>query len=343
VKKKRKSPARKPAKTGSKKAKPRKKTVDAKAVVAAEPVVVIDETVAAAETVVAKDDAVAAVEPVIVESDAAVVAAAPVVVIDEAVVTPIESAEPTVAESEIDESAVVEIETTLEQAEPVVEPAASEKETVAESTESVSTVAEPVIVEAVAESVEPEVEKSEPARPAESVTTEIEPVPEQAEPDTDGLKWCFHPFRTSTRRSVGVVIFLVALCVLVQVAFADVLLTVLTVLILFISLRDFFLPSRYLLNTEGVEIMTPLGTVKRIWRDFGAFRVGRAGIFLKDRSDRAFTFFTNRRGNLTLFLPEAEQEIREHVIGFIKNQVEQQDTGRADVRDTSESRDAGGS
>ena len=305
--------------------------------------VVIDETIAAAETVVAKDDAVAAVEPVIVESDAAVVAAAPVVVIDEAVVTPIESAEPTVAESEIDESAVVEIETTLEQAEPVVEPAASEKETVAESTESVSTVAEPVIVEAVAESVEPEVEKSEPARPAESVATESEPVPEQAEPDTDGLKWCFHPFRTSTRRSVGVVIFLVALCVLVQVAFADVLLTVLTVLILFISLRDFFLPSRYLLNTEGVEIMTPLGTVKRIWRDFGAFRVGRAGIFLKDRSDRAFTFFTNRRGNLTLFLPEAEQEIREHVIGFIKNQVEQQDTGRADVRDTSESRDAGGS
>ena len=326
--------------------------------------VVIDETVAAAETVVAKDDAVAAVEPVIVESDAAVVAAAPVVVIDEAVVTPIESAEPTVAESEIDESAVVEIETTLEQAEPektvpepeveksepvpaqaepVVEPAASEKETVAESTEPESTVAEPVVAKTTVESVESEVEKSEPARPAESVTTEIEPVPEQAEPDTDGLKWCFHPFRTSTRRSVGVVIFLVALCVLVQVAFADVLLTVLTVLILFISLRDFFLPSRYLLNTEGVEIMTPLGTVKRIWRDFGAFRVGRAGIFLKDRSDRAFTFFTNRRGNLTLFLPEAEQEIREHVIGFIKNQVEQQDTGRADVRDTSESRDAGGS
>ena len=203
-------------------------------------------------------------------------------------------------------------------------------------------VAESIVVEPAVEPAEPAAAISESAEPEKEAVEPVAPK-ESAEPDTDGLKWCFHPFRTSTRRSVGVVIFLAALCVLVQVAFKEVLLTVLTVLILFISLRDFFLPSRYLLNTEGVEIITPLGTVKRIWRDFGAFRVGRAGILLKDRSDRAFTVFSNRRGNLTLFLPEAERETREHVIGFVKNQVERQDNEREVDHDASESGDAGGS
>lgn len=135
------------------------------------------------------------------------------------------------------------------------------------------------------------------------------------------IAWCFHPFRRDYRTSAGVVVFLVALCVLVYVVFGEVLLTVLTALIMLASLWEFFLPSRYSLTADGLTVRTVSGVTERSWSEFVGFRVGRAGILLRVRAPGALRFIG--RGEVRVFFPEGEEEQKQQVIELVKEKVEQ--------------------
>jgi uncharacterized membrane protein len=135
------------------------------------------------------------------------------------------------------------------------------------------------------------------------------------------IEWCFHPFQRDYRTSAGVVIFLVALCILVYVVFNEVLLAVLTALVLLVSLWEFFLPSRYRLTADGLTVRTVSGIIERSWSEFTGFSVGRAGILLRIGAPGALRFI--RRGEVRVFFPEGEEEQKQQVIELVKAKVEQ--------------------
>lgn len=65
-------------------------------------------------------------------------------------------------------------------------------------------------------------------------------------------------------------------------------------LALVLSLRDFFLPSTYRLNEEGLTVGRALGTRRYPWSRFRAFVSDRNGLFLSPYRTRRAT--ENQRG-----------------------------------------------
>jgi len=101
----------------------------------------------------------------------------------------------------------------------------------------------------------------------------------QSEPDRE-VKWSVFPFMENLKRSVIVIVIVVACGAVVFVVFRDVFLAVLSVVILFASLHTYFTRTTYRLDAEGIEIRTPLAKTFRKWSHFRRYHVDRRGITL---------------------------------------------------------------
>jgi len=94
------------------------------------------------------------------------------------------------------------------------------------------------------------------------------------------LEWSVFPFMENLKRSVTVVSVIVAVGVLVYLAFKDVFLVILSIAILFASLHAYFSKTTYRLDGSGVTIRTmSVRTFKR-WTDFKRFYPDRKGVTL---------------------------------------------------------------
>jgi hypothetical protein len=94
------------------------------------------------------------------------------------------------------------------------------------------------------------------------------------------LTWSVFPFKEDLRRSTIVVLIIAVSGIVVYVAFKDVFLAVLSVVILFASLHTYFTRTDYRLDADGIEIKTSLAKTARKWSHFKRFHADRKGITL---------------------------------------------------------------
>jgi hypothetical protein len=94
------------------------------------------------------------------------------------------------------------------------------------------------------------------------------------------LEWSILPFAENGRRSAIVVVIVIACGVLVYLAFREVFLGVISVLILFASLHTYFTRTTYVLDGSGVTVRTGFVTTRKRWSDFKRYYADRKGVTL---------------------------------------------------------------
>jgi hypothetical protein len=98
--------------------------------------------------------------------------------------------------------------------------------------------------------------------------------------DDRRLEWSVFPFMENLTRSIVVVIIIFVCGFLVYLAFREVFLGLLSVLILFVSLHTYFSKTTYYLDRNGVVIKTSLAKTIKRWSDFKRFYADKKGITL---------------------------------------------------------------
>ena len=85
----------------------------------------------------------------------------------------------------------------------------------------------------------------------------------------------------------------------VQLAFGDVFLAVLSIVILVGSLHSYFFETSYSLSPEGIEVKGVFGTQRKPWASFKSFAIDRAGVSLSPFAKRSW--LEHYRGARLLF------------------------------------------
>ena len=95
-----------------------------------------------------------------------------------------------------------------------------------------------------------------------------------------GIKWTVYPIKSNWKVSVGLIVFLVILCVAVYFSFDSVTFLLLSAVILICSLSPFFFPTTYMLKDESVVIKSLLRTFSREWGYFKSYYPSKSGVLL---------------------------------------------------------------
>ena len=101
------------------------------------------------------------------------------------------------------------------------------------------------------------------------------------------MEWTAHPFKADPKKSVFLVIIILLICLLVLFTTASIGFALVALLLLVFSMRQFFLPTTYILNTEGVEVRFSGATKKKRWDYFQSYYEDRNGILLSPFKDRS--------------------------------------------------------
>ena len=130
-----------------------------------------------------------------------------------------------------------------------------------------------------------------------------------------GFSWSVHPIKKDIRKTTFLFVFIVLIALLVYFSFNNLYFSVLAVLLLVVSVRQFFVRTHYTLNAEGVEVRS-LGTSrKRPWNYFRSFYVDNNGVLLSPFEGKSR--LENFRG-VYLLLPEKN---RQEILDFIKQTI----------------------
>jgi len=101
------------------------------------------------------------------------------------------------------------------------------------------------------------------------------------------MEWTAHPFKTDPRKSVFLVIIILLICLLVLLTTENIGFTLIALTLLVVSMRQFFLPTVYVLNAEGVEVRFSGTSKKKRWDYFSSYYEDRNGILLSPFKDRS--------------------------------------------------------
>ncbi|MCK4856892.1 MAG: hypothetical protein KAT58_02885 [candidate division Zixibacteria bacterium] len=107
-----------------------------------------------------------------------------------------------------------------------------------------------------------------------------EAVSVEEESDTVLLAWVTHPARARPLVTLLVVIFLTILVVIVYNLTASLLFTIVGALILWGSLSQYFMPTRFELTGRGVRIKYTVTTVTKEWNLYRSYYADRNGVLL---------------------------------------------------------------
>jgi len=129
------------------------------------------------------------------------------------------------------------------------------------------------------------------------------------------LRWSIHPMKRSTKISILVITFLLAVWFLVYVTTFSLLLTMLSVVIMLGSLSPFFLPTHYQLDEKKVKVKFFFNTKEKEWIAFRSFYADKNGVLLSpfERPSRLENF----RGLYVRF-----NQNKEEVIDFVKSKIQ---------------------
>ncbi len=135
------------------------------------------------------------------------------------------------------------------------------------------------------------------------------------EPEREELTWTCHPARHRWIVAVLVALLVLGLCAGVLASFRDPFLAGLSLVILAASLAPFYLPTRYRMSEDGIEIESIFGARKKAWDLYRRFTVDRHGILLSpfDRPSRLDRFHGL---NIRFDAPD-----RERVIGYVERKI----------------------
>jgi hypothetical protein len=129
------------------------------------------------------------------------------------------------------------------------------------------------------------------------------------------MTWTIHPAAKRPVQAVGVFLFLVLTIVLVAFSFKDIFLTIIATLILFLSLTQFFLPTKYRVNDKTVEAKYPFSTRTETLDKFRSVIKDRNGLLLS--TVKKPSLITEIR-SFFLLVP---REIRDEVQFFLEAQL----------------------
>lgn len=105
---------------------------------------------------------------------------------------------------------------------------------------------------------------------------------------------------------------------LVQLAFGDVFLAVLSIAILVGSLHSYFFETSYSLSPEGIEVRGVFGRQRKPWTGFKSFSVDRAGLSLSPFARRSW--LEHYRGARLFFGVEGSGG-RDEVVGYVTEKL----------------------
>jgi hypothetical protein len=94
------------------------------------------------------------------------------------------------------------------------------------------------------------------------------------------LEWSVFPFTENLRKSAMVVLIIAGAGIVVHVAFKDVFLTLLSVVILLVSLHTFFTRTAYRLDDKGVTVTTVGIRTSKAWSAFKRYQADAKGVTL---------------------------------------------------------------
>ncbi|MBD3234906.1 MAG: hypothetical protein GF315_14375 [candidate division Zixibacteria bacterium] len=96
----------------------------------------------------------------------------------------------------------------------------------------------------------------------------------------NAVAWVNHPAAVSRKRTLIVSIFLLIIFATVYLTTHSPLLTVVAVIIMVGSLSSFYVPTKYTMNQDGVEIRSFSGIKTYNWSRFRSFYPDSNGVFL---------------------------------------------------------------
>ncbi len=130
----------------------------------------------------------------------------------------------------------------------------------------------------------------------------------------NAVEWVNHPAAVSWKRTLIVSIFLLVIFVTVYLTTHSPLLTVVAVIIMVGSLSSFYIPTRYAMNQDGVEIRSLSGVKTYNWSRFRSCCPDSNGVFLSPfvKPSRLENF----RGVYLRF-----SDNREEVINFVQAMI----------------------
>jgi hypothetical protein len=94
------------------------------------------------------------------------------------------------------------------------------------------------------------------------------------------IEWTVYPIRNNWKVSVGLVLFLVILCVAIYLSFDSATFLLLSAVLLISSLSPFFFPTKYMLQDDCVVIKSLFRTYSRKWDSFKSYYPDKNGVLL---------------------------------------------------------------
>ncbi|MEW6026572.1 MAG: hypothetical protein AB1599_04690 [Planctomycetota bacterium] len=101
------------------------------------------------------------------------------------------------------------------------------------------------------------------------------------------MQWTAHPFKADHKKSVFLVLLIILICLLALFATESAGFALVALTLLVFSMRQFFLPTVYTLNAEGVDVRFLGSTQKRSWSYFQSFYEDRNGVLLSPFKERS--------------------------------------------------------
>ena len=108
------------------------------------------------------------------------------------------------------------------------------------------------------------------------------------EKEAGGLAWAAWPAAERPMQATAVAIALVAAALGLATWGRDPLLAFVGLMVLFLSLSRYFLPTRYKIDGEGVEVATAFGRSQRRWSTLRRFAADHRGITLSPYARRSW-------------------------------------------------------
>ena len=128
------------------------------------------------------------------------------------------------------------------------------------------------------------------------------------------LSWTVHPLRRNWMASIGVVAFLIFLCVLIHSIYGP-FLAIVSFVVLFLSLSSFFFPTKYRFYPDRLEVRTLTRKYTRSWNYFKSFHVSDKGVLLSPFEGRSR--LERFRGIFLMF----EEDVRDAVLEYLRRKI----------------------
>jgi hypothetical protein len=101
------------------------------------------------------------------------------------------------------------------------------------------------------------------------------------------MEWTAHPFKADRKKSAFLVIIILLICLLVFSTTENIGFALIAFVLLVLSMRQYFLPTGYTLNAEGIEVRFSGATKRKRWDYFQSYYEDRNGILLSPFKERS--------------------------------------------------------